>query len=48
MSAKRDAYIKEEVQKKGLDSNKGFDQAVRKSITEQAAKNGFEFEKEGK
>lgn len=48
LAAKRDAYIKEEVQKKGLDSNKGFDQAVRKSITEQAAKNGFEFEKEGK
>ena len=48
LSAKRDAYIKEEVQKKGLDSNKGFDQAVRKSITEQAAKNGFEFEKESK
>ncbi|MDB5323772.1 MAG: von Willebrand factor type domain protein [Phycisphaerales bacterium] len=48
LSVKRDAFIKEEVQKKGLDSNKGFDQAVRKSITEQAAKNGFEFEKEGK
>jgi hypothetical protein len=48
LSVKRDAFIKEEVQKKGLDSNKGFDQAVRKSITEQAAKSGFEFEKEGK
>jgi hypothetical protein len=48
LAAKRDAYIKEEVQKKGLDSNKGFDQAVRKTITEQAAKNGFEFEKEAK
>jgi hypothetical protein len=48
LAAKRDAYIKEEVQKKGLDTNKAFDQAVQKSITEQAAKNGFEFEKEGK
>jgi hypothetical protein len=48
LAAKRDAYIKEEVQKRGLDTNKAFDQAVQKSITEQAAKNGFEFEKEGK
>jgi hypothetical protein len=45
LSAKRDAYVKEEVTKKGLDTNKSFDEAVRKSITEQAAKRGFEFEK---
>ena len=45
LSGKRDAYIKEEVQKKGLDTNKAFDEAVRKSITEQGAKKGFEFEK---
>jgi len=45
LSAKRDSYIKEEVQKKGLDTNKAFDEAVRKSITEQAGKKGFEFEK---
>ena len=48
ISVKRDAYIKEEVQKKGLDTNKAFDQAVRKSITEQAAKKGFEFDKDAK
>lgn len=48
LSTKRDAYIKDELQKKGLDTNKGFDQAVRKSITEQAGKKGFEFEGEKK
>jgi hypothetical protein len=48
LSVKRDAYIKDEVQKKGLDTNKAFDQAVRQSITEQAGKKGFEFEKEPK
>jgi hypothetical protein len=44
LSVKRDAYIKAEVAKKGLDTNKSFDESVRKSITEQAAKKGFEFE----
>ena len=44
LAGKRDAYIKEEVQKKGLDTNKAFDEAVRKSIMEQAGKKGFEFE----
>lgn len=48
LSEKRDAYVKEEVTKKGLDTNKSFDVAVRKSITEQAAKRGFEFEKSDK
>lgn len=48
LSTKRDAYIREEVQKKGLDTNKAFDQAVQKSLTEQASKKGFEFEKDGK
>ena len=45
LSAKRDSYIKDEVKAKGLDTNKAFDEAVRKSITEQAGKKGFEFEK---
>jgi hypothetical protein len=44
LSVKRDAYIKAEVAKKGLDTEKSFDESVRKSITEQAAKKGFEFE----
>jgi len=44
LSVKRDAYIKAEVAKKGLDTNKSFDESVRKSITEQGAKKGFEFE----
>src|SRR5258705_502142 len=48
LSTKRDAYVKEEISKKGLDTNKSFDEAVRKSINEQAAKRGFEFEKSEK
>lgn len=44
LSGKRDAYVKEEVTKRGLDTNKAFDYAVRKSLNEQAAKNGFKFE----
>lgn len=48
LSAKRDAYIKAEVAKKGLETNKSFDESVRKSITEQAAKKGFEFDGEAK
>lgn len=48
LSVKRDAYIKAEVAKKGLDTNKSFDESVRKSITEQAAQKGFEFEGETK
>jgi hypothetical protein len=44
LAAKRDSYIKEEVEKKGLSTDKAFDEAVRKSITEQAGKKGFEFE----
>jgi hypothetical protein len=44
LSGKRDAYVKEEVTKKGLDTNKAFDHAVRRSLSEQAAKNGFKFE----
>lgn len=47
LATKRDAYIKEEITKKGLDTNKAFDEAVKKSITEQAARKGFQFE-EGK
>jgi hypothetical protein len=48
LSVKRDAYIKAEVAKKGLDTNKSFDESVRKSITEQGAQKGFEFEGETK
>jgi hypothetical protein len=44
LSTRRDAYIKAEVEKKGLDTNKSFDESVRKSITEQAARKGFEFD----
>jgi hypothetical protein len=44
LSTKRDAYIKAEIEKKGLDTNKAFDEAVKKSIKEEGAKKGFEFE----
>jgi hypothetical protein len=45
LSTKRDAFIKDEITKQGLDSSKGFDAAVQKSVTEQAQKNGFTVEK---
>jgi hypothetical protein len=48
LAAKRDAYVRDEVTKKGLDTNKSFDQAVRKSLTEQAGKKGFQFDQEEK
>jgi len=44
LSTKRDAHIKQEITAKGLDTNKAFDQAVQKSLTEQASKKGFTFE----
>lgn len=44
LSAKRDAHIKQEISKQGLDTNKAFDQAIQKSLTEQASKKGFTFE----
>jgi hypothetical protein len=44
LSTKREAHIKQEIAKQGLDTNKAFDQAVQKSLTEQATKNGFTFE----
>ena len=44
LSAKRDAHIKQEITAKGLDTNKAFDQAIQKSLTEQASKKGFTFE----
>ena len=44
LAGKRDAFIKEEISKKGLDTNKAFDEAVKRSINEQAGKRGFDFE----
>jgi len=44
LSAKRDAHIKQEIARQGLDTNKAFDQAIQKSLTEQASKKGFTFE----
>jgi hypothetical protein len=44
LSTKRDTFVRAEVEKRGLDTDKAFDLAVRKSLTEQAAKKGFEFE----
>ncbi|QOV88516.1 vWA domain-containing protein [Humisphaera borealis] len=44
ISVKRDAHIKAEVEKKGLTGDKAFDEAVRKSLTEQAEKKGYKFE----
>lgn len=44
IAAKRDAHIKVEVEKKGLTSDKAFDEAVTKSLKEQAEKKGYKFE----
>jgi hypothetical protein len=44
LAAKRDAYLKEETQKKGLTGEKAFDHAVRESLREQAEKKGYKFE----
>jgi len=45
LGAKRDAYVKAEVAKKGLKAEGTFDDAVRKSLAQQAKKKGFEFGK---
>lgn len=44
LSAKRDAHVKAEIAKQGLNTDKSFDEAIRKSVTEQARKKGFKFE----
>ena len=41
----QEAFVKEQIQKQGLDPNKAFDGAVRKSLDEQAEKKGFTIEK---
>ena len=46
LSGKRDAYVKQEIQKQGLDTNKSFDEAIRRTIDEQAEKKGFKIEKQ--
>ncbi|MBI5724251.1 MAG: VWA domain-containing protein [Planctomycetes bacterium] len=44
LSTQREAYVKAEMEKKGLDESKGFDAALRKMIRQQAKAKGFEFE----
>lgn len=43
LAAKRDQFIKVEVEKQGLTQDKAFDEAVKKSLVEQAQRKGFEF-----
>jgi hypothetical protein len=43
LAAKRAEFIKVEIQKQGLTEDKAFDEAVKKSLVEQAQKKGFEF-----
>ncbi len=45
LSKKRDAYVKAEMAKKGLDEKASFDAALRKMVRTQAEKQNFEFEK---
>ncbi len=43
LSEKREAYIKDETQKKGLTADKSFDESVRKCLREQAGRKGDAF-----
>ena len=43
LAAQRDAYIKDEMSKKGLSDKQAFDAALRSAVREQAQKKGFEF-----
>lgn len=45
LSEKRDSFMKEEIKKQGLDNSKGFDEVIKKTVTEQAEKKGYKFEK---
>jgi hypothetical protein len=45
LAAKRGQFIAEEIKKQGLSGDKAFDEAVKRSIVEQAEEKGFEFEK---
>lgn len=45
LAEKRDAFIKEEIKKQGLDNSKGFDEVIKKTVIEQAQKKGYRFEK---
>jgi hypothetical protein len=40
---KRDAYIKTEIKKRGLNPNQALDEAIRRSVVNQAKKRGFKF-----
>jgi Mg-chelatase subunit ChlD len=46
VAGKRNAFLQEEIKKQGLTSDKAFDEAVKKSLVEQAKKKGFEFEEQ--
>ena len=45
LSADRDAYVKKEMKRKGLDEKGAFDAALRRAVREQAEKKGMKFEK---
>ena len=44
LAVKRDAFIREEITRQGLKGDHAFDEAVRRSVTQQAQKKGFKFE----
>ncbi|HEX7899324.1 MAG TPA: VWA domain-containing protein [Planctomycetota bacterium] len=45
LSVERQKFIDTEMKEKGLDSNKAFDEAVKKAVREQSEKKGLQFEK---
>ncbi len=44
LNTKRDEYVKQEMEKRGLSDKNAFDAALRQAVREQAAKKGIEFE----
>jgi len=44
LAEKQRVYIKDEMAKKGLTADSAFDEAVRRTVREQACKKNFKFE----
>jgi hypothetical protein len=44
LAAQRQSFIDEEMKKRGLSGDKALDEAIRRSIVEQAQRKGFRFD----
>lgn len=45
LASTRDGYVKQEIEKRSLDGDKGFDAVVKKAVRDEAERKGFTFEK---